>query len=98
MLLIDREEFEYTAEMISGVEPSSVSVTLPPGRKWLPYRCSVPPVGTSPLPLKEMAGEKIVKKAVMKLVIIRIMTATIMSQRGAQPGAGLGCGGRGLVG
>lgn len=70
----------------TGIPPSSVSVTLLPGRKLLPSTTSVPPAATLELPLSDRPGCHTVRPRLIMLARIRIgMAMASMITRGVQP-------------
>lgn len=70
----------------TGVVASNVSSILPPGKKWLPCRCNVPPEVTLLLPLNERLGAKSVRPSPIMLAMMTsgMMIAAIIKV-GAQP-------------
>lgn len=70
-----------------------MSVTLLPGKKWLPCSERVPPTETLVLPLNDKLGANNVRPSPMMLAMMMIgIIMAVISNAGAQPfGAGLGC-------
>ena len=63
-----------------------MSVTLLPGKKWLPCSERVPPTATLLLPLSDKLGANNVRPRVMMLAIIMIgIRMAVIINAGAQP-------------